>query len=156
MADEVLKNDPNFYRVAGAVTNDSDKDVVALRVDPITKRLIVDLGGLTATLTVNKALESLTYDLNAAIYSATTVNSTVYRFMGLFLKFSAAQSKTITLFLTDGTVEIPLWKKTSDVGTSRVFVPDKDWSFPADWELKLTITKTGAACSADILLLTTT
>lgn len=60
--DEILKNDQNFVRVLGGVTNDADLDVTMLRVDPITKRLLVSasisgsvvtsLNGLTGAVTL--------------------------------------------------------------------------------------------------------
>lgn len=104
---------------------------------------------------INKAISALTQDINASAYSGTTAHSNIYQFSALYLKFSTAQSKTITLSMTDGTVVIPLWTKATDTATSRVFVPEKSWELPADWELKVDITKTTGACSADILLITT-
>ena len=106
-------------------------------------------------LDVNKAISALTQDLAASAYSATTDHENDYRFSGFFVKFSSTQSRTITISITDGTVSIPIWTKASDASTSRVFVPDKSWELPADWELKVEITKTAGACLADILLLTT-
>lgn len=41
MSDEILKRDENFVTVLAGVTDDSDQDVTMLRVDPITKRLLV-------------------------------------------------------------------------------------------------------------------
>lgn len=49
MADETLSRDPNRITVNGGVTNDSDLDIVMFRVDPITKRLLVDAGEITVT-----------------------------------------------------------------------------------------------------------
>lgn len=45
MADEILKRDQNFVTVLAGVTNDSDLDVTMLRVDPISKRLLVSASG---------------------------------------------------------------------------------------------------------------
>lgn len=42
MADEILKRDPNWVPAAGGVTDNTAKEVAALRVDPITKRLKVE------------------------------------------------------------------------------------------------------------------
>jgi len=39
--DEVLKRDQNRITVLGGVTDDSDQDIRMLRVDPISKRLLV-------------------------------------------------------------------------------------------------------------------
>ena len=41
MANEILKYDQNSIRVLAGVTDDTDKDITMLRVDPITKRLLV-------------------------------------------------------------------------------------------------------------------
>ena len=101
-----------------------------------------------------KAIESLNFDLNASAFGQTTSHADSYKFISIHLAFSTGESKTITLSATDGTNEIPLWKKTTDTATSRVLIPDKDWSYPADWELKLDITQTSGACLADILVLT--
>lgn len=43
--DEILKRDQNHVTVLGGITNDSDQDIVMLRVDPITKRLLVATTG---------------------------------------------------------------------------------------------------------------
>lgn len=43
--DEILKRDQNHVTVLAGVTDDVDKDIVMLRVDPITKRLLVKLDG---------------------------------------------------------------------------------------------------------------
>jgi len=101
-----------------------------------------------------KAIEDLGEDINTVAYSNTTSNSSQYEFEGLYLNFSTGCQKDISLYLTNGSVNILLWNKTDDILTERVFVPEKNWSFPADWELKLEISKTSEACLADILLLT--
>lgn len=41
MTDEILKRDQNHITVLGGITDDSDQDIRMLRVDPITKRLLV-------------------------------------------------------------------------------------------------------------------
>jgi len=42
MADEILKRDDNRVTVSAGVSDDSDTDIIQLRVDPLTKRLLVD------------------------------------------------------------------------------------------------------------------
>jgi len=42
MASENLKRDSNFVTVMGAVTDDSDLDITQVRVNPTTKRLLVE------------------------------------------------------------------------------------------------------------------
>ncbi len=56
--DEIIKRDQNFVTVLAGVTNDSDQDIIMLRVDPITKRLLVSAtggggGGTVTTVTSN-------------------------------------------------------------------------------------------------------
>lgn len=46
--DEVLKRDQNFVTVLAGVTDDSDEDITMLRVDPITKRLLVKATGIAS------------------------------------------------------------------------------------------------------------
>lgn len=50
MASEILKRDENHVTVGGAVTQDSDQDVAMLRVDPVTKYLLVSLDAASAGL----------------------------------------------------------------------------------------------------------
>ncbi len=45
MANEILKFDQNSIRVLAGVTDDADQDIMMLRVDPITKRLLVKSDG---------------------------------------------------------------------------------------------------------------
>lgn len=50
---EILKRDQNFVTVLAGVTNDSDKDITMLRVDPISKRLLILAsfsGGVVTTI----------------------------------------------------------------------------------------------------------
>lgn len=51
MADEILKRDQNFVTVLAGITNDSDQDITMLRVDPITKRLLINATGITPGVT---------------------------------------------------------------------------------------------------------
>ncbi len=62
MADEVLKRDQNRITVLGGISDDADQDITMLRVDPITKRLLISanfsgvavtsLNGLTGVITL--------------------------------------------------------------------------------------------------------
>ena len=47
--DEIIKRDQNFVTTLAGVTNDSDKDITMLRVDPITKRLLINATGIPST-----------------------------------------------------------------------------------------------------------
>lgn len=52
--DEIILRDQNRVTVLAGVTDDSDQDIVMLRVDPITKRLLVAaVGGSSITLQTN-------------------------------------------------------------------------------------------------------
>jgi len=54
MADEILARDQNRITVLGAITDDADQDIRMLRVDPITKRLLISVvGGGGSTISVN-------------------------------------------------------------------------------------------------------
>ena len=53
MANENLKKDANFITVIGAVDNTSDREIVQVRVDSVTKRLLVD------SQTVNVGCDSI-------------------------------------------------------------------------------------------------
>lgn len=68
MSDEILKRDQNFVTVLAGVTDDSDQDVTMLRVDPITKRLLVATTGggggftlLPATGTIDGSNQTFTF-----------------------------------------------------------------------------------------------
>jgi hypothetical protein len=45
MSSEILKRDQNHITVLGGITDDADQDVIMLRVDPISKRLLVAATG---------------------------------------------------------------------------------------------------------------
>lgn len=101
-----------------------------------------------------KALDDSAFDLNAAPYSEETTLTTKFTFKGLFMKFSTAETKTAVLSLVNGSVNTILWQSpTATASQNIVFVPDKEWDFPAGCELKLTITQATGACTASILLL---
>ncbi len=51
MSSEIIKRDQNFVTVLAGITDDSDQDVTMLRVDPITKRLLVKATGLATGVT---------------------------------------------------------------------------------------------------------
>jgi hypothetical protein len=44
VADEILKSDQNHRRVVAGIANDASQDILMLRLDPVTKRLLVDIG----------------------------------------------------------------------------------------------------------------
>lgn len=49
MANEIISRDQNHVTVGAAITDDTDQDVTMLRVDPITKYLLIDITDMGAT-----------------------------------------------------------------------------------------------------------
>lgn len=74
MANEILKRDENHITVLGGVTNDSDQDVIMLRVDPITKRLLVSATGGSGGYTI----ETPTGAVDGVNTTFTATNTPVY------------------------------------------------------------------------------
>lgn len=70
--DEVLKNDENYRRVAGAVTNDSDLDVKMLRVDPTSLRVLTDA-------TITDGFDIGEYDYISLSYTGSNLTGVVYK-----------------------------------------------------------------------------
>ena len=100
MADERLRSDVNNTHVSGGVTNDANTEIVQLRVDPTTKRLLTDpVGGYsytrmsTATTTTIKSGAGFlhTININKAVATGTI---TVYD--------NTAGSGTIIALITFG------------------------------------------------------
>jgi len=60
MPDEIIKSDANRVNVAAGVSNDANQDIVQLRVNPNSKRLLVDTpvmggSGTDETFTITQA-----------------------------------------------------------------------------------------------------
>jgi hypothetical protein len=56
MAEERLKKDANYVSVIGAVTNDGSQDITQVRVNPLTRRLLVEpsaLNGATDSVSLH-------------------------------------------------------------------------------------------------------
>lgn len=51
MANEIIKREGNFKTVGAGVGNDADQDILMLRVDPITKYLLVDISDGSSSAT---------------------------------------------------------------------------------------------------------
>lgn len=49
MSSEIIKRDQDFRTVGAGVSNDASQDVLMLRVDPVTKYLLVNLADVSAT-----------------------------------------------------------------------------------------------------------
>lgn len=72
MSAEILKRDQNHVTVLGGITNDVDQDVTMLRVDPITKRLLVQATGGSGGGTPAGALKSVQYNLDGTNFGGGT------------------------------------------------------------------------------------
>lgn len=55
---EVIERDQNHRTVGAGVGNDADQDVLMLRVDPITKYLLVDVTNTGATSAISSQIAS--------------------------------------------------------------------------------------------------
>lgn len=88
MTDEVLKRDQNFVTVLAGVSDDVDKDIIMLRVDPITKRLLISADttpfyNIFVPYTGANADVNLgVYDLSATTLTATSLTATRIPFVG--------------------------------------------------------------------------
>jgi len=71
MADERLKIDANYWRVMGGVTDDSNQDIVMLRVDPVTKRLKVEQSSLVSSVDSVAVVNAV----SPTIYNLTLTNA---------------------------------------------------------------------------------
>lgn len=49
MSSEIIKRDQNHATIGAGIGNDSDQDIVMLRVDPVTKYLLTSLDSSSAT-----------------------------------------------------------------------------------------------------------
>lgn len=81
MADEILKRDQNHITVLAGITDDADQDIVMLRVDPITKRLLVKAtgGGGGSSVSVNgvEVTDPNFIDSNTAEFNVATSDVSV-------------------------------------------------------------------------------
>lgn len=68
--DEILKRDQNHVTVLAGVTDDSDQDITMLRVDPISKRLLIKANFSGSVVT---SLNGLTGDITLAAGSNITI-----------------------------------------------------------------------------------
>ncbi len=89
MADEIIKRDQNFVTVLAGVTDDSDLDIQMLRVDPITKRLLVkSTGGSSISLLTN----GIPNDSQTILNLVQGTNMTINDLGGGIIEFSALVS----------------------------------------------------------------
>ncbi|MCK5019598.1 MAG: hypothetical protein KAS32_21245, partial [Candidatus Peribacteraceae bacterium] len=96
--------------------------------------------------TVENALTSTGFDLNAAPYSQTTNITEDYLLNNLRLEFTTTESKTITVTSANGT---KLWERTTTA--LDVSVPF-DNAMDATDEVTVAVTQTAGACSMDLTL----
>ena len=58
MADEIIQRDENFRTVGAGVSNDADQEILMLRIDPVTNRLLVDVISGTDTAETSSPIAS--------------------------------------------------------------------------------------------------
>lgn len=88
--DEVLKRDQNHITVLGGITDDSNQDIVMLRVDPVTKRLLI-----SATVT---ALANLV--VGTSTITGGTTTRILYDNAGVVGEYTISGSGTIVAMAT--------------------------------------------------------
>lgn len=105
--DEVLKRDQNHVTVSAGVTNDADLDVIMLRTDPTTKRLLVDAeissdtSGLATEATLLKVpgLSIPIFDYVLVAYPSATTEEYTFKSGGS----GGTTVSTVTVVYTDST-----------------------------------------------------
>lgn len=58
MADEIIKRDENHVTVGAGVGDDADLDILMLRVDPVSKRVLATISSIGATLATASSIAS--------------------------------------------------------------------------------------------------
>jgi hypothetical protein len=105
MADERLKPDANSKTVMGGLTDDANLDIVALRVDPTTKRLEVDASISSAEIsggTIDVITKISSGTINIGQIASGTVTTTITSLSSGTMNVTV-NSGTITA-ISDGTV----------------------------------------------------
>jgi len=69
MADEIISRDDNRVTVIAGVTDDASEDIVQLRIDPTTGRLLVSISGASS------AVEEIVGTIDGANKTFTLTNS---------------------------------------------------------------------------------
>ena len=126
MNDEILKRDQNHITVLGAITDDSDQDIVMVRVDPITKRLLIaadmsgvavtSLNGLTGAITLTAGTDITlgvvgnTITINSTANPMTTLGDIIYGGASGVATRLAGNSTTTPLFLFSADGAAPSWQ----------------------------------------------
>lgn len=83
MANEILSRDQNHVTVLGGVTDDSNQDVTMLRVDPITKRLLISATGLPGGGTVSSVSVTTANGISGTVSNPTTTPAITLDITGL-------------------------------------------------------------------------
>lgn len=118
MADEILQRDQNHVTVLGAITNDVDQEVKMLRVDPITKRLLISADLTTVAVTSLNGLTGAVILAAGTGISLTPVGQTITITatgdQSVSLSDVSANSTTTPLSLYTMTSTIPVEFRSSD------------------------------------------
>lgn len=146
MADEILKNDQNRYRVMAGVTNDSLLEVKMLRVDPTTKKLLVDTTSDCVISTLNSYNSTLT---GGASFTGTSEDICHYGSIIIYvLSTQGSASNGFKVYFSDDEITWRIgYQMTIESNADRVFVLRPLGKF-------LQVTFTNGASSATIKLTT--
>jgi len=98
------------------------------------------------TLTIDNAIDSVAYDLNASAFSEATVVSNDYIFDSVEFNFSTAESKTITITSLDGTILY------SDTNTEQNICLSFDKGFNGGENLTVVVTQFSNPGTMDCIL----
>jgi len=98
-------------------------------------------------LVVENAITATAYALGGASYSATSAISSDYILDHIQFNFSTAESRDVTVTLSDGTI---LWSATGDTSLD-IVLEDIDKAFNANDNFTIDVTQTGGACAMDVL-----
>lgn len=116
--DEILKRDQNFVTVLGGITDNAAQNVVMLRVDPITKRLLVSATGIaggTVTsisqgtgilLSPSPITTTGSVSLATSLQPAATLTGNALKFLRVNAGETAVEYATVSSGLTVGTTTI--------------------------------------------------
>jgi len=118
MADEILQRDQNHIVVLGAVTDDAAMEIRMLRVDPITKRLLISATGIGAgtvtsisqgvgiELTPNPITTTGTVALSTPLQPIATLAGNSLKFLRVNAGETAVEYATVNSGLIVGTTTI--------------------------------------------------
>ena len=118
---------------------------------------VAGAGGVNNITLVINAIDTHTYSLSGSAYSATTNITNDYILDSIDLRFSTAETKTITIATTGGTI---LWGGNQDTSTTNLgynttaknFNLVFDQAFDANQNITVSVTPTSGVCLLDCIV----